>query len=72
MPLHEYLGMTIDEYGSYVEEEEVLSLIIAAHRKKVHFPTLAKNEVYAMAARSNEAAKSLKLKEWLVKRGLWT
>ena len=32
VPIHEYLGMTRDEYFSWVQDPNVLSSIVRAHR----------------------------------------
>jgi hypothetical protein len=34
MPLHEYLGMTWEEYGQWVQNPSTLSAIIEAHKEK--------------------------------------
>lgn len=70
LSLHEYLGMTFDEYAGYVENEDLLPFIVTAHKRKIDFRSFAKNEI-SMAARSDDAGKAALLKDWLISRGLW-
>ena|ERR1035437_8677104 len=69
--LAEFLGMSLDEYSAFVAEEELLPLIVTAHKKKVNFRSYAQSELSAMAARSDDHAKAEKLKKWLKQKGLW-
>ncbi len=33
LPLHDFLGMTLKEYTAFVADEEILPLIVTAHRE---------------------------------------
>ncbi len=70
MPLHEFLGMTKAEYALYVEDEKYLATIITARREKRDIKQIIKSQV-AMAARSDNQAKSERLQRWLRNEGLW-
>jgi len=68
--LHDYLGMTKKEYALFIEDENYLGLIISAHKDNKKIESLIRNEI-AMAARSDNAAKSKRLQKWLESEGLW-
>jgi hypothetical protein len=68
--LHEYLGMTKSEYALFVEDEDYLGLIISARVNNTTIENIV-NEELAMAARSDDPAKSRKLEQWLTKKKLW-
>ena len=68
--LHEYLGMDKSEYVLFVEDEDYLGLIISARVNKTTIENIVKEEL-AMAARSDNPAKSQKLEQWLTKKKLW-
>ena len=71
LPLHEFLGMSLDEYSAFVAESDVLPLVITAHRENLDFKEFAAEELSAMAARSDDRSKAELLKTWLKQRGLW-
>lgn len=70
LPLYSFLGMTKKEYALFVEDEAFLASIVTAHRegKKVEFIV---REQLALAARSDNHAKSVRLERWLKDEGLW-
>ena len=68
--LHEYLGMTKKEYALFVQDENYLGLIITAHRDNVSIESIIRDEMN-MAARSDDVAKSKRLRKWLESEGLW-
>lgn len=70
MHLHEFLGMTKKEYELFVLDESKLSMIVAAHIENIDVEELV-NQDLAMAARSDDPAKSESLKKWLESEGLW-
>lgn len=75
--LHDYLGMTWDEYSGFVERPKALPFILRARRfggswKRHMMDSLADDseEPILMAARGNARANREKLLEWLRKRGV--
>ena len=64
LPLHEFLGMTNEEYVFFVEDENYIGSIITAHKTNNNVTFIIQNEK-AIAARSDDAAKSVKLQKWL-------
>ncbi|MFI5159208.1 MAG: hypothetical protein ACHQF4_10110 [Sphingobacteriales bacterium] len=68
--LHEFLGMSKKEYVLFVEDESYLPLIVTAHKTEKDIVTLMRDE-FAMAARSDDAAKSKQLQKWLDNEKLW-
>jgi hypothetical protein len=70
LPLHEFLGMTKAEYNLFLQDEQYLGSIIAAHKEGKNIAILVKEQL-AMAARSDNQAKSKRIEEWLKDEGLW-
>lgn len=70
LPLYRYLGMTDKEYSLFVEDESLLAFIITAHRDKVDVREIVESQE-KLAARSDNQAKSDRLKRWLEDEGLW-
>ena len=70
-PLHTFLGMTEKEYTLFVEDENYLGMIISARKNHAPLESFVRDEIYAMAARSDSAAKSKRLQTWLESEGLW-
>lgn len=68
--LHNYLGMSKKEYALFVKNENYLNLIIAAHRENKAIEFVVNKEM-AIAARSDDHAKSKQLQKWLDNEGLW-
>jgi len=69
--LAEYLGMTKEEYHIWLNEPDILAIIVKARRDNKDSASLMNEEVYSMAARSGDVVQSEKLKTWLIKEGLW-
>jgi hypothetical protein len=68
--LHEFLGMTWDEYRLWVEHPESLRFIVAAHRagRPVH-AVLEELDKTGVAARANGQSEARKLLQWLINLG---
>ena len=69
--LHEYLGMTRDEYALWLGNPDALAIICAARRRRQSL-TDAVNEAMPelrMAAQSGDAAKIRNMEAWLQRRG---
>lgn len=70
LELHEYLGLTWDEYCLWVEHPESLRFIIAARRAKQPVEeVLSQTRLAGAAARSSEHSEAAKVLQWLVERG---
>lgn len=70
LSLHDFLGMTKEEYALFVEDEQYLATIVTARREKGNIKLIIESQV-AMAARSDDQAKSERLQRWLKNEGLW-
>ena len=68
--LYDYLGMSKKEYALFVEDENYLGIIISAHKDSIDINLIIRDEM-AMAARSDNPAKSRRLQQWLEREGLW-
>lgn len=65
--LHEFLGMTGEEYALWVERPEVLPFIVIAHRSgKSVQDVVLEAEQQPMAARAASTSEARQLHDWLV------
>jgi hypothetical protein len=70
MELHEFLGMTWDEYRIWAEHPESLRFILAARRSgQPVAEVLATAQSVGAAARSAEAGQARCVLNWLIARG---
>ena len=68
--LHEYLGMTLEEYSLWVADPDVLPFIVTAHiEQKSVADVLYELERLPLAARSDQPDKAMRLMKWLRKKG---
>jgi hypothetical protein len=65
IPLHEFLGLSWDEYSAWVGNPRVLPFIISSKRSGRPFSSVAREESLAMAARAENAEQARKLIQWL-------
>lgn len=68
--LHEFLGMSWDEYSLWVERPQALRGILAAHHgspEPISMDTLASE--FALAARSNSDSAASEVLDWLRSTG---
>ena len=70
-PLHEWLGLTPDEYQLYVEKRASIRIILAArhHKRSLKELLAAKDATSLIAARGVSAAEVTELKRWLKATG---
>jgi hypothetical protein len=71
LELHEYLGLTWDEYRRWGTHPESLRFVLAA--KRANLPEediLAATEIVGAAARSNDSSDADRVLNWLAERGL--
>ncbi len=71
-PLHEYLGMTRDEYALWISAPDTLPLIVASRRLDTPLSVLAHDSIQSMrvAAHAGDALKLRRLEAWLRDRNL--
>jgi len=67
IPLHEFLGLSWDEYAAWVGNPSVLPFIISSRKSGRPFSTVAREESQAMAARAENAEQAHELIQWLQK-----
>lgn len=72
LSLHEFLGMTRDEYEIWLKNPDMLPFIIRARKDGKRYVDTFKEEYYQLAARAENAGKARELKKWLEEQGLWT
>jgi hypothetical protein len=70
--LHEYLGMTDDEYSLWLRSPDALPYIIKARydRKPLTLAVMQEYENMRLAARASDRLKIPRLLEWLRGRGI--
>ena len=68
--LHEFLGMSWNEYSLWVEQPETLRFILAARDNKVELTAQNWDEAHVLAARSQAQHKPEVLLGWLKSKGL--
>lgn len=67
--LHEFLGMTQDEYSLWVADSNALAFIVTAHKRKIHINEMIREiETLPLAARTSDPIKALALNEWIKNR----
>ena len=70
LELHDYLGLTWDEYRLWVEEPQSLRFTLAARRAQVPIDQLLKSvQTVGAAARTADATEAEKVLDWLEARG---
>lgn len=68
--LHDFLGMSKQEYELFITDENYLGIIISAHKFGKNIEDIIREEI-SMAARSENPAKAKRLQKWLEREGLW-
>ena len=64
--LHDYLGMTWEEYSAWAIDKSVLNIIITARIRKIDYKDiLVEDKGVELAARSQSSAHTRRLIEWL-------
>lgn len=66
--LHDFLGMTEDEYSLWVSNPELIDLIVASRHNRVSIVSAVNDNIAAsdrIAARSDEAWKLGRLRRWI-------
>ncbi|MFE9918541.1 hypothetical protein ACFYPG_25630 [Micromonospora sp. NPDC005553] len=70
MELHEFLGMTWEEYRTWGERPESLRFIMAAHRARKPLPEILRaDRALGAAARSSNTTDAEQVLAWLKSRG---
>jgi hypothetical protein len=63
--LHEYLGMTWDEYSVWSTKPSILPFIISARKNGTTFDSELNQERLALAARAETASEAYRMEAWL-------
>jgi hypothetical protein len=69
--IHQYLGMTFEEYSLWVEDDSLLKTIF--YSREINKPVLEMiraNDVQRLVARAATAEEAAQVKIWLNKKGL--
>ena len=69
MELHEYLGMSWDEYSIWATKPSIISLIIRCRKKGIKLEDELNQERYSLAARAETLEESKKMTQWLKQIG---
>lgn len=67
--MHEFLGMTENEYYSWVENADVLKWIIYSHKNNKAFENVCSEDIVDIAARGTDTAELESIIAWLKKTG---
>ncbi len=68
--LHEYLGMTWEEYSAWVAEPDILPFIVTAHvENKPLAVVIEQNNNLPLAARADSPKKAQMILDWLKSKG---
>lgn len=65
LELHEYLGMTWDEYSVWSIKPSILPFIISARKNGTTFDSELNQERLALAARAETASEAHRMEAWL-------
>ncbi len=63
--LHEYLGMTWEEYSAWATKPSILPFILSARKKGTTFDTELNQERLSLAARAETTEEAKKIEAWL-------
>jgi hypothetical protein len=67
--LHEYLGMSWEEYSIWATRPSILPFIFSARKKHTSLDVELQQSVIALAARAETSAEALKVESWLKSMG---
>lgn len=65
LELHEYLGMSWDEYSVWATRPSILPFILSARNKGTTFDVELNQERLALAARAETAEEAKRIESWL-------
>jgi hypothetical protein len=70
-PIHQFLGMTAEEYSLWVQDPDALATIARARRYEISLAQAVNDNTseLKMAARSGDGLKLKRLQAWLASRG---
>lgn len=71
LELHEFLGMSKEEYVLFVEDEDYLPLIITSHKENTPIKEIFERIAMPIAARAEDSAKTERLEKWLNDNSEW-
>jgi len=69
--LHDFLGMTWDEYSMWVADPDILPYIVTSHKDNLSLEALLEEHYYSLplAARAGNALTARKIMAWLKEHG---
>jgi hypothetical protein len=67
--LHEYLGMTVQEYSLWMTTPSILAFIVDARRQGRSLEKAPDQEIHALAARASSQREAHLIMEWLRRLG---
>jgi len=67
--LHEYLGLTWEEYSLWGTRPSILSSILSSRRKNIPFGQELEFEQLSLAARAKNTQEAKSMEEWLKRIG---
>lgn len=67
--LHEYLGMSWEEYSIWATTPSILPFIISARHKRISLDAELNQDRYAMAARASSTLEAKRIENWLRSMG---
>lgn len=69
LELHEFLGMSEEEYNLWLKCPKQLATIVSARERSISIEEAMNDEVYELVARADKADQISRIKEWLAKKG---
>ena len=70
VPIHEFLGLSFEEYSWWVSDEKALPRILIMRQHDVDVSGDTWGELHQLAARAQQPQDRQRLKEWLCEKGL--
>ncbi len=67
--LHEFLGMTWEEYSIWATNPSILPFILSARHKRISLEEELNQDRYAIAARASSALEAKRIENWLRSMG---
>lgn len=65
LELHEYLGMSWDEYSVWVTRPSILPFILSARKNNTRFDVALNQKRLALAARAETVEEARRIEKWL-------
>lgn len=69
LELHEYLGMTWQEYSLWITNHNILAVIVDARRSGFNLEEIPAQDIQALAARASSEKEAQQVMSWLKRIG---